>query len=118
MHLTSQVKLIILSVSLAIFSGGFLCFAEQREVRLAKNSNFSVAYFLNPKDDSLDFAVENNYSSPMEYRYEIKEENGTVKKKDSFVLASQEKKEIKISEIKKGEIEIKNQKETLLIKKN
>jgi hypothetical protein len=63
--------IIIATVILLIVSFSVLFVVEAKNHDYDYNKSWSVAYFENPRDDSLDFAIENHEGSNAEYGYRI-----------------------------------------------
>jgi|GEM_PF-1004898 len=63
--------IIIATVVLLIVSFSVLFFIEAKNHSYDYNKAWSVAYFENPRDASLDFAIENHEGSKSEYGYKV-----------------------------------------------
>lgn len=63
--------IIIAAVILLIVSFFVLFFIEAKNHNYDYKKNWSVVYFENPGDNSLDFAIENHQGENLEYGYEI-----------------------------------------------
>jgi hypothetical protein len=63
--------IIIATVILLIVSFSVLFIVETKNHDYDYKKSWSVVYFENPRDDSLDFAIENHEGEKMEYDYEI-----------------------------------------------
>ena len=84
-------------ISLIIFlllSFGFLAWTENKQQSPA-SQNWWVVSFSNPKDNSLDFVIENN-SNDTAFQYEILEDKNSIKK-DTVEIAKGTKKEIPVT---------------------
>ena len=89
-------KSIILSLLIfLLFSLGFLAYTETQQ-QSPTNQNWWVVYFLNPKDESLDFIIENN-SDETGFHYEISGGENNLEEAD-VEIAKGTKKEIFLNE--------------------
>jgi len=62
---------IITAIILLVVSFSVLFVIETKNHNYDYNKAWSVAYFENPRDDSLDFAIENHEGAKAEYGYKI-----------------------------------------------
>lgn len=63
--------IIIATITLLIASFSVLFVIEAQNHNYDYKKSWSVVYFENPRDDSLDFAIENHESAKAEYGYKI-----------------------------------------------
>jgi len=63
--------IIIATVILLIASFATLFIIEAKNHDYDYNKNWSVVYFENPRDDSLDFAIENHEGQEAKYNYNV-----------------------------------------------
>lgn len=63
--------IIIATIILLIVSLSILFVVETKNHDLDYKKSWSVVYFENPRDDSLDFAIENHEGEKIEYVYEV-----------------------------------------------
>lgn len=94
-------------ISLIILLGiSFLYLAcTETSQQSSQPQNWWVVYFENPKDNSLDFVIENN-SNEKNFHWEILEENNKLAE-GKIEIAKGEKKSIPVNNFKKNKITIK-----------
>lgn len=86
-------KSIILSLIIfLLFSLGFLAYTETQQ-QSPTSQNWWVVYFSNPKDESLDFVIENNSNETI-FHYKILDEKNNLLKGENTQIAKGTQKEI------------------------
>lgn len=63
--------IIIATIFLMLIGFSFLFVVEAKNHNPDYNKSWSVVYFLNPRDNSIDFAIENHQGETGIYQYEI-----------------------------------------------
>lgn len=93
-------SIIISLIIFFLFSFSFLAYTETKQ-QSSSNQNWWVVYFENPKDENLDFVIENKSKNDNFY-WEISAEENLIKKESTNIQEG----EIKKIEISNSEIEI------------
>ncbi|MFA5776841.1 MAG: hypothetical protein WC906_00110 [Parcubacteria group bacterium] len=87
-------KIIIALIIFLILSFGFLAYAETRQAS-PQSQNWWVIYFANPKNDNLNFVIENN-SDQTKFHWAVLSDKDILKEAD-VEIAKGAKKEINLT---------------------
>ncbi|MFH0969218.1 MAG: hypothetical protein V1804_01795 [Patescibacteria group bacterium] len=82
-------KIIISLILFLVLSFGFLAYTETKQ-QSPVSQNWWVVYFSNPKDESLDFAIENN-SDQNNFHWEISADKNKLKEGDINIAKGNKK---------------------------
>lgn len=81
--------IIISTISFLLVSFVFLSWSEKKQADM-NSKNIWVTYFLNPKDNSLNFVIE-NHSKNTDFKYQIFEDKDVIKQESVSVKLGESK---------------------------
>ena len=93
----NQKKIILFLILFLIISFSYLAYVEKKQANLNYQKNWWVLSFDNPKDNTLNFSIE-NHSSKTNFHWEVLAEQDKIKEGDASIVKGATK-NINLSEI-------------------